>query len=159
MFIIDPIKKEDATGKLKTLLMMVEKKLGFIPPHFELFASIDLEGMQAFLKENLALMNHERIDRNLLPYLRLEIANKECRNYCTVFNTNMLERMQHPELDAKQKALMAAVLKAIYDSKTFGAKDIAALEALGFEHKDFFLLLEYATGFMGKSKIIEAYLK
>jgi hypothetical protein len=159
MFIIDPIKKEDATGNLKAFLIKLERHMGFIPPHFELFATIDLEGIMAFSQENLFFLNHARIDANLMPYLRLEIAQRECRNYCINFNTVMLDQLGRPQLDAKQTSLKAAVLKAIYESQAFNADDIASLEALGFEHKDFFRLLNYATGFIGKSKMIEAYLK
>ena len=159
MFIVDPIKKENATGELKVVLLAIERKMGFIPPHFELFAGIDLEGMKVFLQENIRLMEHERIDRNLLPYLRLEIARRECRNYCIHFNEKMLEQLQHPELDDKQKTMLKTVQKAVYESQSFSAKDIAALEELGFTHKDFFDLFSYATSFMGKSKMIEAYVK
>lgn len=159
MFIIDPIKIEEADGALKIVLTKIERRLGYIPPHFELFASIDLEGMKAFLDENMFFLTHERIDANLMPYLRLEIANRECRNYCINFNEKMLEQMQHPELDEKQKTLLATILKALYEHKAFNADDIAALEALGFEHKDFFRLLRYSANFIGLSKLIEAYLK
>lgn len=159
MFIIDPITKEDAGTELKVVLLQIERKMGFIPPHFALFASIDLEGMEAFLLENMFFMTHERIDADLMPYLRLEIAKKECRNYCIAFNEKLLDRMQHPQLDEKQTALQSAILKAIYDGKAFNADDIAVLEAIGFEHIDFFRLLRYCTNFIGLSRMIETYLK
>ena len=50
MFIIDTIKNEDATGELKLLYKMIEKSLGFVPPHFELFATIDMKGMKEFVE-------------------------------------------------------------------------------------------------------------
>ena len=164
MFIIEPIKKEDATGELKLLYRMIEKTLGFVPPHFELFATIDLEAMKEFLEYNRYMMTHEKIDLNLLPYLRLEIAQKECRTYCIDFNTHMLNEMgvedfSNPELDDKQLLLMQKVLKAIYESSAFNKTDIDELKALGFVHKDFYDLLTYATNFMAKSKMIEVYLK
>jgi len=46
MFIVDVIKKEDARGELKLLYKMIERSLGFVPPHFELFATIDIEAMK-----------------------------------------------------------------------------------------------------------------
>jgi len=164
MFIIEPIKKENATGELKLLYKMIEKTLGFVPPHFELFATIDLRAMKEFLEYNHYMMNHENIDKNLLPYLRLEIAQRECRTYCISFNTDMLKKMgvedfSNPELDSKQLELMQKVLKAIYDSSVFGKTDIDELEKLGFVHKDFYDLLAYSTNFMAKSKMIEVYLK
>ncbi len=155
MFIIQP----EQSDEVKALLVAIKRKMGFVPPHFELFAAIDIEKMKNFLEENLFFLEHERINAHLMPYLRLEIAQRECRDYCINFNTAMLERLQYPQLSEKQNAMLSAVLKAMYESKAFGADDIAALEALGFTHKDFFDLLSYATNFMGKSKMIEAYLK
>lgn len=173
MFIIEPIKKEDTTGELKLLYRMIEKSLGFIPPHFELFATIDIESMKEFVQYNQYLMNHKIIDKNLLPYLRLYIANKECRTYCVDFNTAMLLKMevdknlinnleneiQNIDFGKNQKILLLKVIKALYDSKEFGKGDLQELYSLGFSDKDFFDLLSYATNFMAKSKMIEVYLK
>ena len=52
MFIIDVIKKEDAKGELKLLYSMIERSFGFVPPHFELFATIDMEAMKEFAVYN-----------------------------------------------------------------------------------------------------------
>jgi len=173
MFIIQAIKKEDSTGELKLLYKMIERSLGFVPAHFELFATIDIESMKEFVQYNQYLMNHASIDKNLLPYLRLYIANKECRSYCMNFNSSMLMKMDVDKnlidnivdeihnipFEEKQKMLLLKVLKALYDSKVFGESDLKELYSLGFSDKDFFDLLSYATNFMAKSKMIEVYLK
>jgi len=164
MFIVEPIKKEEATGELKILYKMIEKVIGFIPPHFELFASIDIEDMKDFLNYNVKMMNHQRIDKDILPFLRLDIAKRECRNYCINFNTQILksrgiEDIDVIPLDEKQITLMKKILKAIYRSNEFTQEDIYELEKIGFKHKDFFDLLNYATNFMAKSKMIEVYTK
>ena len=164
MFIMEPIKKEEQDTELKLLYRMIKKSMGFIPPHFELFASIDIEAMKEFLEYNMKMLEHKAIDADLLPYLRLEIATRECRNYCINFNTELLKQrgvkdFKNPAIDAKQIALMQKVLKAIYASSDFTKEDIAELESLGFVHKDFFDLLSYATNFMAKSKMIEVYTK
>lgn len=158
MFIIPVIKKEDATGEMKLLYKMIERSLGFVPAHFELFATIDLEAMKEFAAYNQKMMIHETIDKNLLPHLRLEIAQRECRNYCVAFNTAMLEKGEF-EVNDKQKLLMEKVLKSLNETENFTKDDLAELYASGFSDKDFFDLLNYATGFMAKSKMIEIYLK
>ena len=158
MFIIDVIKKEDATGELKLLYKMIERSLGFVPPHFELFATIDMEAMKEFAAYNVKMLSHETIDKNILPHLRLAIAQKECRTYCVGFNTKMLEKGRF-EIDARQSILMQKVLKALQDTEKFDEKDISQLKEQGFNDKDFFDLLNYATNFMAKSKMIEVYLK
>lgn len=173
MFIIQPVKKEDAKGELKLLYRMIEKSLGFVPAHFELLATLDLESMKDFLNYNLYIMSHTKIDKNLLPYMRLYIANKECRSYCSNFNTellmkmkvdikliyNIVEEIQNIPFEDKQKILLLKVLKALYETKDFKEEDLKELYELGFDNKDFFDLLSYATSFMSKSKMIEVYLK
>jgi hypothetical protein len=158
MFILEPIKKEDATGELKLLYKMIEKSLGFVPPHFELFATIDIESMKEFLAYNQKMFIHPVIDKNLLPHLRLAIAQKECRTYCVAFNTKMLESGEY-KIDAKQELLMDKVLKSFYETQQFTQKDLEELREIGFGDKDFFDLLSYASNFMAKSKMIEIYLK
>ncbi|MDM5271798.1 hypothetical protein PGH07_06385 [Sulfurovum sp. zt1-1] len=173
MFIIDTIKKEDATGKLKLLYQMIEKNLGFIPPHFELMATIDIKAMKDFLDYNTYMMTHTKIDRNLMPFLRLYIAQKECRNYCIQFNTQLLQNMGVNEaiisdlenhldnihVEPTQKILLKKVIKALYHADKFEKKDLETLYDAGFNDKDFYDILEYATVFMGKSKLIEVYHK
>lgn len=158
MFIIESIKKEEATGELKLLYKMLERSLGFVPPHFELFATIDIESMKEFLTHNQKMLTHPVIDKNLLPHLRLAIAQKECRTYCISFNTKMLEAGEY-EIDAKQKLLMNKVLKSLNETENFTQKDLQELKESGFSDKDFFDLLNYASNFMAKSKMIEIYLK
>jgi len=171
MFIIDPISKTDATGELKLLYRMIERQLGFVPPHFELMATIDIEAMKSFLEYNRTMITHPKIDKNLMPFLRLYIAQKECREYCTNFNREMLKAQEVAQeiidnfhndielipLDDAQKWLLNKVIKAIYQAKEFGRDDLQELYVQGFSDKDFFDILSYASEFMGKSKIIEAY--
>jgi len=158
MFIIPVIKKEDAKGELKLLYRMIERSLAFVPPHFELFATIDIEAMKEFTAYNQKMATHENIDKNLLPHLRLAIAKRECRNYCVAFNTKMLEQGKF-DIDEKQELLMSKVLKALSETDKFCSEDLDELKEIGFSDKDFFDLLNYATSFMAKSKMIEIYLK
>lgn len=173
MFIIDPIKKEDASGELKLLYRMIERSLGFVPPHFELFATIDIEAMKEFVQYNQKMLSHQTIHPNLLPYLRLYIAQKECRNYCTNFNTQLLLKQGAPKellenmhqnidnipLDTEQVSLFNTVIKALYNTEEFNENDLNELSKEGFENRDFFDLLSYASNFISKSKMIEVYLK
>lgn len=173
MFIVNPIKKESATGELKLLYEMIEGSLGFIPPHFELFAAIDPIALKEFVEENIYMMSHKKIDKTLLPYLRLIIANKECRGYCKNFNTklllnmgadekilnNIVQEIENIPVDEKQKHLLQKVLKALYEAEKFDEADLKELYDLNFSDKDFFDLLNYTLNFMSKSKMIEVYLR
>ncbi|MEA1982664.1 MAG: hypothetical protein U9N39_03875 [Campylobacterota bacterium] len=162
MFLIDVIKKEQATGELKLLYKMIERSLGFVPPHFELFATIDIEAMKEFAAYNQKMAMHEKIDANLLPFLRLEIARKECREYCMAFNEKMVEALRERSekpYDVKQERLLDKVLKALYETSTFTQEDLEELHKYGFNDKDFYDLLSYSVNFMAKSKMIDVYLK
>ncbi|MDF1878314.1 hypothetical protein JHD46_01530 [Sulfurimonas sp. SAG-AH-194-C20] len=159
MFIIDVIKKEDATGELKVVYKLIERSLGFVPPHFELFATIDIEAMKEFAAYNQKMLMHKTIDKNLLPYLRLEISKRECRDYCMAFNSKIIATMkeENKTYDVKQEILLEKVLKALYETKSFCENDIKELASKGFTHKDYFDLLSYATNFIAKSKMIDIY--
>ncbi len=173
MFIVEPIKAEDATGELKLLYKKIKKMLGFIPPHFELFATIDTQSLIDFLEYNMYFYNHPNIDEALLPCLRLCIAQKECRRYCIKFNTELLQRkgidkklvndiyanISKLPFDARQKLLLGKVIDAIYNADKFGEDDLKVLYDVGFNDKDFYDLLRYGTNFSANSKMIEAYLR
>ncbi len=119
---------------------------------------VSVSDMKEFAAYNQKMATHENIDKNLLPHLRLAIAKRECRNYCVAFNTKILEEGEF-DINEKQKLLMSKILKALSETDNFSSEDLDELKELGFSDKDFFDLLNYATGFMAKSKMIEIYLK
>lgn len=173
MFIVESIKKEDAEGELLAFYTMIEEQLGFLPSHFELFATFDLEAMKNFLNFNLKMMQHPKIQREVLPFLRLYIATKECRSYCTNFNTkivlgmgierelvqNITENLDQLPLEEPQKVLLKKVLFALQDPSKFGKKDLEELHSYSFSDNDFFDLLRYASEFNANSKMIEVFLE
>jgi len=173
MFIIEPIKAEEASGELKLLYKKIQKTLGFIPPHFELFATIDMQSLEEFVKYNLYFSKHPSIDAKILPFLRLCIAQKECRKYCIGFNTKILisngakqevlndicSNIKELPFNMEQKLLLSKVIYAIYNADKFGSDDLKELYNVNFTDKDFYELLNYATNFMAKSKMIEIYMK
>ena len=173
MFIVEPIKVEDATGELKLLYKKIQKTLGFVPPHFELFATIDMQSLKDFVDYNLYFSKHPKINAEILPFLRLCIAQKECRKYCTGFNTKMLilkgvnkevlndicSNIKKFPFNIEQKLLLSKVLHAIYNADKFSSDDLNELYNASFTDKDFYELLSYATNFMAKSKMIEIYMK
>lgn len=173
MFIVKSITAEEATGELKLIYKKIKKTLGFLPPHFELFATIDSKSLMDFIEYNLYFKNHPKIDENILPFLRLCIAQKECRKYCINFNTKILEsigvekqilsdicsNISKLPFDTKQKLLLSKVIYAIYNAYEFKNDDLKELYEANISDKDFYELLSYATNFMAKSKMIEVYIK
>ncbi len=173
MFIVTSIKKDEAAGELKLLYKMIEKNLGFVPPHLELFGTIDMKALKEFVEYNRYFIAHKKIDNALLPFMRLYIAHKENRWYCKMFNTklllkmgveknvvkNIVNEMQNIPFDNRQKTLALKVLQALYHTKKFNSEDLQELYKLGFDNKDFFDLLSYCSNFTAKSKMIEVYLR
>jgi len=173
MFIIEPIKKEEARGELKLLYRLIERNLGFVPAHFELFGTIDLKALQEFVQYNQYFATHKKIDADLLPILRLYIAQTECRSYCVNFNTqlllkkemdeniinNIVDEIENIPFEKKQKLLAFKTLKALYHADEFNTDDLKELYEVGFKDKDFFDLLSYCSSFIARSKMIEVYLK
>lgn len=173
MFIIKTVPSKEAVGELKLLYRKIEKVLGFVPPHFELFATIDAKSLNDFVKYNLYFNSHPRIDAAILPILRLSIAQKECRQYCVNFNTKLLlsngieEELLHNigsnleklPFDKEQILLLSKVLYALEYPHEFGSDDLKALRSVKFSDRDFYELLEYGANFAAKSKMIEVYLK
>lgn len=173
MFIVEPIKVKEATGELKLLYKKIEKTLGFVPSHFEVFATIDIESLKDFIEYNLYFAKHPKIDAKILPFLRLCIAQKESRKYCINFNTILLMEngvnkqiladiclnIDNLPFDVEQRLLLSKVIYAIYDTNKFGKNDLQELYDVNFSDKDFYELLSYATNFMAKSKMIEVYIK
>ncbi len=173
MFIIKPVKVDEATGELKLLYKKIQKTLGFVPPHFELFASIDMQSLKEFIEYNLYFSKHPKINAEILPFLRLCIAQKECRKYCIGFNTKMLilngvnkeilndigSNIKELPFKMEQKILLSKVIYAIYNADKFCSDDLQELYSANFTDKDFYELLSYATNFMAKSKMIEIYMR
>jgi alkylhydroperoxidase family enzyme len=173
MFIVKPITVEESSGELKALYRKIQKVLGFVPPHFELFATFDMNSLNDFVRHNLYFARHPKIDAKLLPFLRLCIAQKECRRYCVDFNTKILKangvndeilndvcsNIDKLPFDFTQKLLLSKVIYAIYNAEKFDTNDLGELYEEGFSDKDFYELLGYAANFMAKSKIIDIYLK
>lgn len=172
MFIINTISEENAQGEVKEVYEILKSTLGFLPPHTKLFATLDIEGLKEFVNFNIYLKNHPRIESELLlPFLRLYIAKQECRDYCSSFNTKLLlakkikkeiiknitTNFNNIPIPKKQIVLAQTVLQALFSK--IDKDDFQQLYNAGFHDQDFYDLLNYATQFTAKSKIIDIYLE
>ena len=173
MFITKTISPQEATGEIKILYRKTERVLGFVPPHFELFATLDPKSLSDFVEHNLYFVKHPHIDAAILPVLRLCLAQKECRNYCVDFNTKLLHangiekslledicnNLDKLPFEKKQILLLSKVIAALEYPDRFDSDDLQELYDAGFNNKDFYELLEYGANFAAKSKMIEVYLQ
>ena len=170
MFIIETNNAFDES--VLKLFRLLKREMGFIPEHFKLFATLDPKGFESFMQQHLFFKRHPNMGNLLLPLLRFTLAKKERREYCINLNATLLEKAgietkQLREIEAyyealigkEQSTLLQTALKALYQTKSFSRDDIDDLKTYGFDHHDFYQLLNYATTFLAKTKMIEVYLR
>jgi len=168
MFIITP----EPNKQMQILLRGVRAKLGHVPPHWELFASINPARFKMFLEEINYLSAHPNIKKAFFAFLRYAIATDNGFDYCTRFNRQFLlasgytlEDLQAVEgtekylpLDGKHQSLFDAALMAIYEPENFTAQTIASLHQIGWSDADIFDAVDHAAFLFKFARILRAYI-
>jgi hypothetical protein len=167
MFMIE----SDPALKTKPVLKMIRKRFGSVPPHFELLATLSPKRFEHFIQELFYLTSHEKIDPDLFAFLRFYIAAHEDFDYCLTFNTKLLRAKNYSEdvlesvkedianlpLDEQHILLASKALKAIYDSTSFGKKDIDELQGAGWNAADIYDAIDHAAFLFRHARVINAY--
>ena len=169
MFMIEP----NPNNEMKILLRGIRQKLGHVPPHFELFATINPVRFKMFLEEINYLTNHPHIQSNFFTFLRYTIATDNGFTYCINLNKAFLlakgytlEHLHSLEgtqktlpLDERHQALFDAVMKAVYTPEAFTVEVIESLKILDWSDADIFDALDHGAFLFRFSKILKAYSK
>ncbi len=169
MFIVET-KPAPETEKL---LKKVERFVGSVPPHFELFATLNPKRFEMFLNEILYLSMHKTINPDFFAFIRFYIASKENFSYCYTFNTALLLKKEYTQeqinkfeknrenlpLDKKYLALFKMALKALENPDSFTLKDINAVKILGWSDADVYDAIDHGAFLYKFSKILKAYKK
>lgn len=167
MFIIET----NPTPEGEKLLRRVKKFIGHIPPHFELFATVNPKRFEMFLSEIFYLSMHKSINPDFFAFIRYFIAFKEQFHYCETFNKALLIKKGHDEttlnnfiknsntfpLDARHQALFSATLEAVYHPEKFTAKTIETLKELQWHESDIFDAIDHGAFLFKFSKVLKAY--
>ena len=157
--------------EMKVLLRGVRAKLGHVPPHWELFASITPTRFKMFLEEINYLSAHPNIGKDFFAFLRYTIATDNGFDYCTRFNQQLLlasgytlEDLHAVEgidksvpLDEKHQALFDAALTAVYKPENFTGETIAAQHRIGWSDADIFDAVDHAAFLFKFARILKAY--
>ena len=168
MFIITP----EPNREMQVLLRGIKTKLGHVPPHWELFASINPTRFKMFLDEINYLTAHPNIEKDFFAFLRYAIATDNDFDYCMRFNRQFLlasgytlEELHAVEgtekkvpLDAKHQALFDAALTAVYEPENFTAETIASLHHIGWSDADIFDAIDHAAFLFKFARILKAYI-
>ena len=167
MFIIEP----NPNKEMKILLRGIRQKLGQVPPHWELFATINPSRFKMFLEEINYLTSHPHIQSDFFTLLRYTIAVDNGFTYCINLNRAWLlakgytlEQLHKLEgtqkilpLDERHQALFDAVMKAVYTPEDFTAELTDALKILDWDDADIFDAVDHGAFLFRASKVLKAY--
>ena len=158
MFLI----KSNPNQEMQVVLRRIKQKLGFVPPHFELYATINPQRFMMFLEEINYISNHKNIDPDFFIFLRYHIAKKYNFTYCYKFNEEMLKAKGYVDfeqlpLDEKHQKLFDVVMKSMDKPEDFSNSEIESLKDLGWSDADIFDALDHGAFLFKFSKILRAY--
>jgi hypothetical protein len=158
---------------MKIMLRGIRMKLGEVPPHWELYASLNPKRFTMFMEEINYLTGHETIDPDLFTFLRYFIAFKNGLGYCEKFNHAYLltkgytpeqldafvESKENLPLDDKHKALFKTAVEAMEDPASLTSDSMEKMYVLGWGDGDIFDAIDHAAFLFKFHKILEVYLK
>lgn len=159
--------------EMKILLRGIKQKLGHVPPHFELFATVNPTRFKMFTKEISYLSTHAHINPDFFTLLRYTVASDNGFTYCINLNREFLlakgytlEQLLKLEgtvktlpLDERHQALFDAVMLALYTPELFTVESIDALKILGWTDADTFDAVDHGAFLFRFSKVLKAYSK
>ena len=167
MFIIE--KELSLEGKLLT--RVIKKKMGFVPKHFELFASLNPARLKMYLQELEYISTHKNIEPDFFTFIRLAVASKEGFEYCINLNRQILLTRGYTKeqlgallkqnelpLNSKHKALFVATLDAMRKAESFTKESVDSLLNLGWSYEDIWDALDHGAFLYKYAKILEAFL-
>lgn len=157
--------------EMKILLRGIKQKLGHVPPHFELFATINPTRFKMFIEEITYLSTHARINPDFFTLLRYSVASDNGFKYCIKLNREFLlakgytlDQLVNLEgtqktlpLDERHQALFDAVMTALYRPESFTIDVIDALKILDWSDADIFDAVDHGAFLFRFSKVLRAY--
>jgi hypothetical protein len=169
MFMIEPTPNKE----MKILLRGIKQKLGHVPPHFELFATVNPTRFKMFIEEITYLSTHAHINPDFFTLLRYVVASDNGFGYCIKLNQEFLlakgytlEQLHELEgmqktlpLDERHQALFDAVRTALYTPESFTVESINALKILDWSDADIFDAVDHGAFLFRASKVLKAYTK
>lgn len=147
MPIIKTVSPEEATGTLAGYYEQIEAMRGSVGNNARLFSA-----SPELLRQQMDFigyyMQHPTLSMPLLAAVRIMVSSGESCAYCVDFNTGLLinlagwtpeqvaamrEDMDAAPFEAKEKAMLKLVIKAVRNAHDVSAEDMEALRALGWE--------------------------
>lgn len=169
MFIIE----SNPNKEMQIILRGVRHKLGHVPPHWELFATINPTRFKVFLEEINYFTSHPNIKSDFFTFLRYTIASDNGFSYCVHLNREFLlakgytlEQLHTVEgsqktlpLDERHQVLFNAVIKAVYIPEMFTKELVETLKTIGWSDADIFDAVDHGAFLFRFTKVLKAYSK
>lgn len=158
--------------EMQIILKGVKRKLGEVPPHWELFATISPTRFKMFLDEINYLTTHPNINPDFFAFIRFYIAAQNGFGYCEKFNEALLlsrgytsealhslKTTKKLPLDEEYQALFNATMSAVEAPENFSVETIEELKNIGWSDADIYDAVDHGAFLFKFSKILRAYSK
>jgi hypothetical protein len=169
MFIVNA----EPNREMKVLLRSIKKRIGQVPAHWEVYASINPTRFKMFLEEINYLSTHENINPDFFALLRYYVSAHNGFSYCYNFNQKLLLSKgytldvlktfeisaQSLPLDEKHQKLFLAVMIALNNPKNFTQEMINELKTVSWSDADILDAIDHGAFLFKFSKILKAYSK
>ena len=165
--------KAKPNREMKIILRGIKKSLGQVPPHFELFATVNPIRFKMFLEEISYLSTHEHINPDFFALLRYYVASHNGFTYCIQFNQALLLSKGYTQalldalisakealpLDSRHQTLFVEAVNALDDPAHFTVETLEKLKQLGWSDADIYDAVDHGAFLFKFSKILKAYSK
>jgi len=153
------IEPQDATGTVKNIFEMSQKRFGYIPNAIRM-QSINPDTIQFFAGLSKYFVHESRLSEKFRLIANESIAKKDSCEYCVSMMqgalhnkfgidkealANIIDDPSTAPLEADEKALLTFILKVVEDSNSTTKEDIKELNDLGWSDKDIFDAVNFAT--------------
>jgi uncharacterized peroxidase-related enzyme len=171
MAIIKTVLPEDATGEVAEIYKQAKNAIGFIPNSFILLSANPLILRQQW--EYIGSMfQHKTINNELTAAIRMLVSQTTGCDYCIDMNAGMLikkfswtieqvkaarDNYLNSPFQDKDKALLGLVLKAVKNSNSVNAEDIASVRKHGWSDGDIFDVVTYGAKMVSTDILINTF--
>lgn len=170
MSLIKTIDKKSASGEVAAIYEQVQQQMGMVPNGLKAF-STSTHRLKTQVGEIGYYMAHPTLSAPLTAAIRYIVAREHDCKYCVVVNAGMLQQAgwskevieslpENPaaaELDAKDKALLLASIKAVRTPKELNESDMKELRELGWSDGEILDAVGHACYSVAFDTIISAF--
>ena len=171
MPIIKTVSPDEATGDLAVYYRKIKAMRGSVGNNAMLFSSVP-ELLRQQMDFVAYYANHPTLAMPLLAAIRVMVSSAELCNYCIDYNTEMLVNMAGwtPEqvsdmrvdvnaapLEAKEKALLTLVLKAVRSAHDVSREDIDALRKMGWDDAQIFDAVHHGSRMLATDILLNTF--